>query len=177
MNQLALATPNELHARIVGHAKEAVLLAALIGLQLAEKRRTIPHGEWEAFVEATYDFTPRSALNYLDTAERATEVVTENGRAFGFGEEDSVHSAVVKMINSPGADHRDAFLSALRKPKPALPAPQPEKPRAPRPPAPPAKVASRYAKKVRTAPSEVRDALFTELRPEFEAWLQTHRAA
>lgn len=179
---------NSIHFRICGCADEATLWAAVAGLLLYAKRAELPHGEWGPWVKANCGFTMRSASNYIACAERAVVALAgETGKVASAEElmsleavRDSAREDLLQWIGpkADGADtaNRDALIESIRKPKPALPskpAAQPKAPRTPRPPAPPTKIAHRYAIKVRKAPEPVRVALFTELRPEFEAWLKT----
>lgn len=168
----------ELHRRVSRTMQEATLCGAIAGLVLAPYRAVLDSGEWTDWVGRNCPFTPRSALNYLRAGERATAALAAQlGRPVEAAE---VIAQLERALDSHDEAMIGELLEAIRKPKPALPPGEPaapKPPRAPRTPPPPAKVASRYAVRVLTQPEPVRHLIFTELRAEFTAWLQTHQPA
>lgn len=185
-----LALHNLYHRSCVGAAQEAALFASLAGLALLKERAAVPHGQWLPWVAANCAFSPRTAQNYIGNAERAlVKLYGEDAPDrvdFNFVDFKRAEEEIAGLLADDHlAEQRAALIAAIRPPKPTPPpaqieAPKPAKPRAPRPAGPrplSIKAAPQILARIHIAPREVKTAIFTDLRPEFEAWLAEQSAA
>lgn len=179
---LSIHDHNAYHRHAQDSLRESAIWSALAGLSLLPYKLTLPHGAWLPWVRENCEYCHRTATNHMRLAEKIAGQLGVPGEALlaldlaGYA---ALRETVAQYLAPERAAERAALIAALNPPpvsKPELPAPAPERPRAPRPTGPrplTAKAALPLVPRLRLAPPEVRSILFTELRPEIEAWLQT----
>ncbi len=182
----AAAPWNRYHVECVRSVQEAALWAALTGLELLAQRESLQHGDWLRWIEANCTYCRRTATNYMQAAERAVEAIGEFGQVPSSSPEamEIIRLQLTDLLeNDQLAEDRAALIASIRPAKQrqiVAPAPAPKPARPPRPSGPrpfTLKAAPVIVSRLRIAPQEVRVALFTELRPEIEAWLSSQPLA
>lgn len=181
-HNLPIHDHNAYHRHAQDSLRESAIWSALAGLALLPYKLTLPHGAWLPWVAANCDYCHRTATNHMRLAEKVAGQLgyaSKDLLALDLAGYAALREVVAQYLAPERASERAALIAALNPPpseKSAPAAPAPAKPRAPRPTGPrplTAKAALPLAPRLRLAPPEVRAVLFTELRPEIEAWLQT----
>jgi hypothetical protein len=181
---LSIHDHNAYHRHSVDSLRESAIWSALAGLALLPYKLTLPHGAWLPWVKANCEYCHRTATNHMRLAEKMVGklgVSEEALLALDLDGYAALRERVAQYLTPERSAERAALIAALNPPPPeksALPD-KPAKPRAARPTGPrplTAKAALPLVPRLRLAPPEVRAVIFTELRPEIEAWLQTEYA-
>lgn len=72
-----------LHFQFLENARNHLLLAKQIGERLEEKKTTVKHGEWEAWVEANLPFKIRTAQYYMKIHKNWNTLITSSAKSIG----------------------------------------------------------------------------------------------
>lgn len=72
-----------LHFKFLENARNHLLLAKQIGERLEEKKTTVKHGEWEAWVEANLPFKIRTAQYYMKIHKNWNTLITSSAKSIG----------------------------------------------------------------------------------------------